>query len=129
MKEVLVGCLSPYAIDRPANGAVLARRLELCLQPRAQKLFRPSARSLATLARHWPLMSLVAIVVVVNVILSGFNIIFNFKAEIEKLKDFGHYDVVDVFNREMLLVVNAVTYSVGTIIGLLLAWPVLRQSD
>ena len=49
MKEVLVGCLSPYAIDRPANGAVLARRLELCLQPRAQKLFRPRREVL----RHW----------------------------------------------------------------------------
>ncbi len=73
-------------------------------------------------------MSLVAIVVVVNAILSGFNIFFNFKAEIDKLKDLGHYDVVDVFKNEMLVVVNSVTYPVGTIVGLLLAWPVLRSA-
>jgi eukaryotic-like serine/threonine-protein kinase len=126
MKEVLLSCLSPYGIDRPATGAVLARRLELCLQPRAQRLFRPKALSLETAARYWPLKSLVAIVLVVNVVFSGFNILFNFKAEVEKLEALGHYDVVDVFKHEMVVVVNAVTYPVGTIIGLLLAWPVLR---
>jgi hypothetical protein len=100
--------------------------MELCLQPRAQKLFRPRPRSLEMMARHWPLRSLVAIVVVVNVIFSLFNISFNFEAEVKRLRDLGMYDVVDVFQNEMLVVVNAATYCMGTIVGLMLAWPVLR---
>ena len=56
LREVLLGALAPEPADRPATAGVLARQLQVCLQPRAQKMFRPRAGSLRQWMRRNPVL-------------------------------------------------------------------------
>ncbi|MEX2142326.1 MAG: serine/threonine-protein kinase [Pirellulales bacterium] len=125
MREVLLSCLAADPNDRPATAAELARQLDLCLQPRAQRLMRPSRATLESWARRWPLMAIVAVGVLANGVFSLLNIYFNVQAVFEKeqiLRD----NIYEMFWNRMMPVVNGSAYPVGIALGLFLCWPVVR---
>jgi serine/threonine protein kinase len=125
MKEVLLSCLSPDANGRPATAGELARQLELCLQPRAQRLFRPSRATIEQAARRRPLLALVAATVFANVVYSVLNIYFNVMSMMQEFQDLGLEAVYDLFWERMMPVVNGTAYPVGIAVGLYLCWPIV----
>lgn len=125
MTEALLSAMAANAEDRPRTAGELARQLELCLQPRAQRLFRPGNVSIAHWARRWPLWAIIACAVLPNAVFSGLNIVFNLEIVVEKLAA-AVPSIRDVFKSVMLWVVNGAAYSVGTALGLYWSWPVIR---
>ncbi len=119
--DVLFDCLSPNVADRPTAG-VLSRRLELCLQPRAQCLIHPAHSSLRHWIRRWPLLAFVLAGLLPNVINSLLNIWFNIKVLVEDLGP----DLYHKFQTVMMPVVNVIPYTLGTGLAFGLSWPVLR---
>ncbi len=130
MKEVLLSCLRPQASDRPASAGEVARQLDLCLQPRAHRLFRPSRSTVEGWARRWPLLSLIAVGVLGNGAFSGFNIKFNIEAflkhEFQRPDIPLLHEIYERFQYEMMPVVNGATYPVGIAVGLWVAWRVVQ---
>ncbi len=122
MKEVLLQCLSPDPADRPATGAILARQLEICLQPRAIRLFRPQANSLRQSFRNSPVWAIIAAGVLPNGIVGLFNLLFNIKALISKLPA----DQGELFASRQVISINFMAYTIGITLGCWLAWPVLK---
>ena len=127
LKDVLLSCLAPDPADRPATAGELARQLELCLQPRAQRLFRPSGDKfddrLSSAARRWPLVALVAVNVLGNGAFSGFNIRFNVNAVFHN--EHALQNVYHFFWTRMMPLVNGVIYPLGIAVGLVVCWPVV----
>lgn len=85
--ELLTRSLSAELPHRPANGQELARHLELCLQPDAQALIRPSQRSWRRLARQFPVAGVLVAAVLPNVVAAVFNYFYNRLEIIEHLHD------------------------------------------
>jgi serine/threonine protein kinase len=125
MREVLLSCLAPDPSDRPATAGEAARQLELCLQPRAQRLIRPSRTTLVAWARRRPLFAIVAVGVLANGVFSALNIYFNIRAFFER-EQLLRGAVYEIFWNRMMPVVNATAYPLGIAIGLYLCWPVVR---
>ncbi len=124
MREALLACLAPDPKDRPATAGELSRQLELCLQPRAQRLFRPSARTVEAWARRWPLLALVFVGVFGNGAFSGFNIFFNIRSVFRKEPQL--HDVYSIFKDRMMPTVNATIYPIGIAVGLGMLWIVVQ---
>jgi serine/threonine protein kinase len=124
MQEVLVSCLAPDSADRPATAGELSRQLDLCLQPRAQRLMRPSRSTWEARARRWPLLALVAVCVAANVVFSVLNIHFNIGSFFDReLRDSPVYEM---FWNRMMPVVNGIAYPIGIAVGLYFCWAVVR---
>lgn len=87
--ELLTRCLSASLSLRPANGQELARHLELCLQPAAQALIWPSQRSWRSLARRFPVTSVLVAAIMPNVVAAIFNYFYNRLEIIDQLQDSG----------------------------------------
>lgn len=120
--EVLLTCLQANPNDRFAGAAPLARQLELCLQPRVQRLLRPSSGGWQAFLRRHPLVALFIAGVLPNVVCSGLNIAYNV---MEILKQSGSSEVWDVFQVQ-LMTINPIAYAVGIVVIIRLAWPMLR---
>jgi serine/threonine protein kinase len=123
MREVLLSCLAGEPADRPATAGALARQLELCLQPRAQRLFRPSRATLEAWSRRQPLLALVFACVLVNGVFSLLNISFNVRAIFAAESQLSA--IRDIFWNRMMPAVNGAAYPVGIVVGLALCWPVV----
>jgi len=121
LQEILLSCLNPDANLRP-TAAMLSRQLELCLQPRVGKLFRPRRKSWQDRARSHPILATVIAGVVPNLIFSVLNIVFNFTALVENLPE----NVKIQFQQTMIPVVNGLAYVLGISLILYLVWPILR---
>lgn len=122
MDQVLARCLAANPEDRFPTGAELARQLELCLQPRTQRLLRPRQRSIQRFLQRQPLWSMLAAGLAPNVLISGVNIVYNHEAFIKYLSPAAQ----ELFRRVQLLVVNGVCYPLATIILILIALPILK---
>lgn len=85
LREVLLQCLDPDPARRPANGAELARRLELCLAPKAQRLLSPEGRDWRQLARRFPVACVMLAAVLPNAFAAVFNYDYNRREIIEHL--------------------------------------------
>ncbi len=123
VRDTLLAALVPNAEDRPATAKHLARRLELCLQPRVQDLIHPPPGS----NRHWlrrrPLSFFIPLGLLPSVVLSIFNLPFNAKEIIGK--DGIHDDVKNFFNNVQVPVINGVTFSIAIFLVVRFSWPVL----
>jgi hypothetical protein len=84
---VLLQCLDPDLEARPANGAALARQLELCLQPAAQTLLSPPMQNWRRQARRFPVMLVMIAAVLPNVLAAVFNYFYNRLEIIEHLQN------------------------------------------
>ncbi len=121
LEQVLQACLAPEVKDRPATAAVMARQLELCLQPRAQRLFRPEAKSFRQKLRDRPIASFVAAGAFPHAVFSLINIVANFYLIISHLGD----QAVSLFERQ-IAAVNGGAYAIGISVGVYLIWPVVK---
>lgn len=122
MLEVLIDCLEFDATDRPGRAGDVARRLEMCLRPKAQRLFLPNARSWMQTMRGWPLSSFILSAVAPNVLLSAVNIHFNVEAVTSKLFN----DDQLKFIIKVLFPVNGIAYPWGVIAGYFVGRPVIK---
>jgi eukaryotic-like serine/threonine-protein kinase len=122
MKELLLACLAPEPADRPATAAVMARQLEICLQPRAIRLFRPRPGSLRQAFRRFPVWMVIVAGVLPHAVVSVFNTIFNAGAIVDQLPQVQQ----KVFYGQQILAINGTSYIAGIIWGCSLCWPVLR---
>ena len=121
MDQVLLGCLVPEPSDRPASAGVLARQLEICLQPRAQRLFRPRAGTWRQFMQRHALLFLVLAGIIPHAIPSVFNTIFNGFQIVKEMPD----SIQQNFWHLQVPVVNGVCYCLGAGLGISLVLPVL----
>ena len=103
----------------------MARQLEICLQPRAIRLFRPKAGSLRQLIRNYPIRMTVVAGALPHAVCSLFNTIFNATKIVQPTSS---QQQQDVFKGQQVLAINAVSYLLGIVVGCYLAWPVLRAA-
>jgi serine/threonine protein kinase len=123
--DIFERALRPDPNDRYANAGAFARALEVALQPHAQRLIRPPSRGWKQWVRRHPLLSLIAAGVVPNSIASTLNIQFNIAAMINPIGEIVP-EVPKHFNSVQLPVVNAIAFPLGTLIVVVLAWPLFR---
>ncbi len=121
LREVLLGCLSPQVEDRPTAGA-LVRQLELCLQPRAQRLFRPAPGTISGWLRKYPVSSFVLAGVAPNVLFSAVNLTWNASLVIAGLPA----EVQKIFWEMEVGLINGIAYLIGVTLGVRWAWPALK---
>ncbi|MDZ4783847.1 MAG: serine/threonine-protein kinase [Planctomycetia bacterium] len=121
--DVLLDALKPDRETRYQTAGALARQLEVELQPHAQRLIRPPSRGWKQWVRRHPLLSLIACGVIPNGIASTLNITFNLNELIKTLQVDG---AVEFFNNVQLPAVNGVAFPLGTLLVVILAWPLFR---
>ncbi|MFO0900773.1 MAG: serine/threonine-protein kinase [Pirellulales bacterium] len=126
MPEALLACLSADREERPASAGQFARRLELCLQPRASNLLRVRSDVWRWLRRR-PVWPLVLGGLIPNVVLSVLNILINFRALVERLEATDP-ELVPVFKYRVVPTVNTTLYPVGLAVLVWLAWPVISSA-
>jgi eukaryotic-like serine/threonine-protein kinase len=123
LKQLLLSCLSPNPADRPATGAILGRQLELCLQPRVQRLLRPAPKSWRQRIQSWPFVPFVIFGLIPSAVLSYANLKFNGIAIMEQTK--SNPAVIDCFNNAQVPIINGVSFPIAVILVLRFAWPPL----
>jgi serine/threonine protein kinase len=120
LRAVLLACLDPDPAKRPVNGGEMARRLDLCLQPKAQALLSPPILSWRRLMRYIPLTSVVAGTALPNA--------FVFLAVINH-----HYDRQEIISQlqvspqafgQIQTLINGVAFLLGIAILIWFTWPV-----
>ncbi len=121
LTEVLVQCLQADPEKRYASAGDLARQLELCLRPTAQRLMAPRARSWPQWVREYPTLSLAVSAIIPNAILSVLNVMYNVPTLIEPLPASAQ----QLFYGVQLAVVNGSLYTVALTAGIMLCWPAL----
>jgi serine/threonine protein kinase len=119
LKETLLKCLTPDAADR-LNAAEAARQFELCLQPRAQKLLHGTDSLWQSVVRNYPTWTVVVGVISINMVLGILNIVYNAALIVR----YFNATARDVFWWGQIPAINAVCYTVGTVIILRVGWPV-----
>ncbi|WP_378736420.1 serine/threonine-protein kinase [Nocardia brasiliensis] len=108
LRRVLLSCLSPERTMRWANGSVLARQLELCLDARARELVDPAPNSWRLRLRPWLVLVTLLSVGLPNVLASLYNIQHNQRLIISRLTEEAQHSFVIITG-----VVNAVFFPVG----------------
>ncbi|WP_238815688.1 serine/threonine-protein kinase [Nocardia brasiliensis] len=116
LRRVLLTCLAPERTMRWANGAVLARQLELCLDARARELVDPAPASWRLRLRPWRLLVAALAVGLPNVLASLYNIQHNQHLIINRLNENAQHSFGIITG-----VVNAVVFPVGIAILLYLS--------
>ena len=125
LKQLLLACLSPNPAERPATAGILARQLELCLQPRVQRLLRPNPGSWRQRLRRWPFWFFVVIGLAPSVIFSTLNLAFNSGEIILPADTPEHTAVSNFFWKVEVSAVNGVSFPIAIILVISFAWPVL----
>jgi serine/threonine protein kinase len=122
LEEVLRRALAADPAQRYPSAAVMARHLELCLQPQVQRLLKPRGNRRAVLARHSVLATLAA-GLLPNVVLSLLNIAYNWREIVAPLgKDAERVFVLQLAG------VNPLAYGSAVAFLLWLAWPALMAA-
>jgi hypothetical protein len=120
--EILARCLAPAPEDRFASAGHLARRLELCLQPRLQRFLRPATHGWRAWAARHALAAILISGLCANLLASALNIAYN-RAEI--IVPVG--PAAEAVFARLLWIVNPILYGAAVALLLRLAWPVLRS--
>jgi serine/threonine protein kinase len=108
LAQVLLTCLASQPQDRFATAEDAARQLDLCLQPRAQRLLHVDRGTWLERARRFPLAVLVVAGLLPNVLMSVLSIWYNKRMIINKLSEQAQH-IFDV----QLWGVNSVAYALG----------------
>ncbi len=126
LKQLLLTCLSPKPEDRPASAGVLARQLELCLQPRVQRLLRPTPGSWRQRLRRWPFWFFVAVGLMPSAVFSFLNLKFNSQDIVPPPDNADRTEINRFFWNVEVPTVNLVAFpiAIGLVVGF--AWPVLK---
>jgi serine/threonine protein kinase len=122
LKETLLKCLAPEPSDRFPSAADLARQLELCLRPSAQRLLLPRLSGPRGLVRRYPTASLALVALLPNAVLSVVNYQYNVESLVYGLPAAAQ----ESFYSKQIAVVNSTLYAIGLAIGIWLCLPALR---
>jgi serine/threonine protein kinase len=120
LEEVLRTCLAPEADQRFASAGALGGELNLCLQPRAQRLLRTPGHDWRRLLRRFPTMAVLLAAVLPNILAAFFNFLYNRREIVEQLQ--GSEPVFEIVQ----LLINAVAFPLGIAILAWLTWPLSR---
>jgi len=117
---VLQKCLAPAPEARWNSGAELASQLDLCLNPRAQKILFPPSTSWFTHLKGWEIPLVILIVAIPNILAGLFNFVHNQKHIIEHLQN------SQAAFWQIQSIINLIAYPLG--LGLIgwLTWTTLR---
>lgn len=117
---VLQKCLAPAPEERWNSGAELASQLDLCLNPRAQKILFPPSTSWFTRLKGWEIPLVILIVAIPNILAGLFNFFHNQKHIIEHLQN------SQAAFWQIQSIINLIAYPLG--LGLIgwLTWTTLR---
>jgi eukaryotic-like serine/threonine-protein kinase len=105
--DVLLKSLAPDPADRYASADLLARDLDLCLQPRAQSLLQTRPRRGGFLRQH-AVAATIGFGLLPNLVMCVLNIVYNWNEILNRLGP----DDRRVFNLQ-IVVVNTVAYAIG----------------
>ncbi|MFI6997231.1 serine/threonine-protein kinase [Nocardia sp. NPDC050175] len=108
LRRVLLSCLEPERTKRWANGSVLARQFELCLDARARELVDPAPNSWRLRLRPWMVLVTLLSVGLPNVLASLYNIQHNQHLIISRLTEEAQHSFVVITG-----VVNGVFFPTG----------------
>jgi serine/threonine protein kinase len=122
LDRLLLACLSPNVNERPASGAELARQLELCLQPRTQKLLHAAPQTWRRIARSYPILALLLTATIPNALASAFNIFYNRQEIIDHLLAIDAAAEPVFWN--VLGTINAIAFPLGMVLVAWYAWPI-----
>lgn len=120
LRRVLLTCLAPDRDQRWASGSILAKQLEMCLDPRARDLVDPPPNSWRMRLRPWLLPLVTLAVAIPNIVVSIYNIIHNDTLIISRLSE----DAQRTFTLTTATV-NALFYPIGIAIILYLCRSVI----
>ncbi|WP_194825569.1 protein kinase [Nocardia sp. XZ_19_231] len=87
LRRVLLTCLDPDRSRRWAEGGVLAKQFDLCLDARARDLVDPPPNSWRMLWRKWPLLVMVLAIGIPNALASWYNIQHNQTLVVSRLNE------------------------------------------
>lgn len=87
LRRVLLTCLDPDRSRRWADGGVLAKQFDLCLDARARDLVDPPPHSWRMAWRQWPLLVLVLAIGIPNGLASWYNIQHNQSLVVSRLSE------------------------------------------
>jgi serine/threonine protein kinase len=121
LDQVLLKCLAPDPRDRWPTAGHLARQLQLCLQPKVQRLIRPAPGSWRQVVSTWPALAMVLAGLFPNAIAGLLNIAYNLNEIVLRLTPAEQ----DFFRNVQLVTVNGVAFSLGIALGLWAILPVL----
>jgi serine/threonine protein kinase len=122
LPQILNVCLSAHVEDRPANAGQMARALELCLVPRAQRLLRPRRGSWWDRFRRWPFWFFVALGLVPSAVFAVLNLNFNVLQNKVLAPDSPE---LAFFQNVEVPVVNGTAFPIAVALVVGFAWPVL----
>ncbi|MFX0580080.1 serine/threonine-protein kinase [Nocardia nepalensis] len=109
LRRVLLTCLEADRTRRWANGAVLAKQLDLCMDARARDLVDPPPGSWRLRLRWWRLVIVTLAIGIPNILASAYNIQHNQHLIVDRLPvDAGHTFMV------ITTVVNGIFFPLGT---------------
>jgi serine/threonine protein kinase len=118
LRDVLLAGLDPDLERRPATGIELARQLELCLAPNAQRLLSPPVQNWRRLARRFPVTCVMLATVVPNAFAAVFNYYYNRREIIEHLQN------SQKAFEQIQAVINAIAFPVGIFLVIWFTRPV-----
>lgn len=125
LEATLRHCLSPERDQRPISGAEMARRLAICLQPRASGLLSPALSGWRNFSRRHPFLAVCACVMLPNVVLGLFNYFSNQRLLLDIYSSpdrIAQQSALATAFERTAIVVNAVAFP----LGMLFAWMFTR---
>jgi serine/threonine protein kinase len=122
LDQLLLAGLDPDPARRLQSGAAVARELELCLQPRAHELLRPTASGWRSFARRHGFLAVLAAAVAPNILAAVLNLAYNRSEIVARVPG-----AEPVF-QNVEAVINGVAFPVGIIVLGFLAWPATRAA-
>jgi serine/threonine protein kinase len=105
--DALLACLDPDVENRPASGSELARRLELCLAPKAHTLLAPPPNNWRRLARRFPVTAVMLAAVLPNALAAVFNYFYN------RLEIIAHLQNSQKAFEQIQATINAIAFPLG----------------
>ncbi|MFI6043154.1 serine/threonine-protein kinase [Nocardia sp. NPDC051321] len=108
LRRVLLSCLEPERTKRWANGSVLAKQFDLCMDARARELVDPAPHSWRRRLRPWIVLVVLFAIGLPNALAAVYNIQHNQHLIIDRLNEDAQHTFVIVTS-----VVNAVFWPFG----------------
>ena len=118
LQQILVRCMHPDPSQRWADNGQLARQLQLCLHPEAQRLLHPSQRLWRRVVVSLPLITLLVVLICPNALMAWFNLNYN----IEKVIPPAYRTTFDIIQ----MTINGIAFPIGIAMFSWLVWPVAR---
>ncbi|MFD4461112.1 protein kinase [Nocardia sp. NPDC058480] len=116
LRRVLLTCLDPDRSRRWADGGVLAKQFDLCLDARARDLVDPPPKSWRMQWRKWPLLVMILAIGVPNALASWYNIAHNQNLVVSRLSETAQQSFVVITAG-----VNVVFFPLGAAVLIYLA--------